>query len=120
MGFLPTIIIEMYAEFQLKVKENKGVLFFFFWPFKLKDPMNSIHELLRHPRIAGYCSTQQHVPLTFSLLLGSSLLWPFHSRLPGLQPFLKYIRYSFALGFVPSTWIPSLPPSSLYSNLTGS
>ena len=29
MGFLPTIIIEMYAEFQLKVKENKGVLFFF-------------------------------------------------------------------------------------------
>lgn len=28
MGFLPTIVIEMYAEFQLKVKENKGVFFF--------------------------------------------------------------------------------------------
>ena len=53
MGFLPTIIIEMYAEFQLKVKENKGVLFYFFWPVKLNDPMYSIHELLRHTRIAG-------------------------------------------------------------------
>lgn len=27
-GILPTIVIEMYAEFQLKVKENKGVFFF--------------------------------------------------------------------------------------------
>lgn len=31
---------------------------------------------LVHPRIAGYCSTR--APLSFSLLLGLSLLWPFH------------------------------------------
>lgn len=116
MGFLPTIVIEMYAEFQLKVKENKGV--FFFWPFMLKDPMSSIHELLGHPRIAGYCSTR--APLSFSLPLGLSLLWPFHSGLPGFQLFLKHIRYSLALGFVPSTRIPSSSPSSLCSNLNGS
>lgn len=38
MGFLPTVIIEMYAEFQLKVKENKGVLLFFFGHSSSKIP----------------------------------------------------------------------------------